>query len=190
SRPYASATRIAGRIGVVFAILFAVVGVLSFNVILLLLALFVYGAATTESRSVLLDELLEGFTIGDVMTRDPGTIPATATVDDLGEKMLQERRTVFPVTDASGAVVGVVTLRDLRRARGPDRGTVEIGDLMHEVPRLDVSADAFETLATLGASGLDAILVESDGDVVGVLSEEDFTHALTIRREHGPGVTW
>ncbi|MFB6354731.1 MAG: site-2 protease family protein, partial [Halobacteriales archaeon] len=43
SRPYASATRIAGRVGVVFAFLFAVVGVMTFQLILVLLALFVYG---------------------------------------------------------------------------------------------------------------------------------------------------
>ncbi|MEF8869500.1 MAG: site-2 protease family protein, partial [Haloarculaceae archaeon] len=56
-RPYASATRIAGRIGVIFAFVFAIVGVFTFQIILLLLAFFVYGAATTESRTVLLDEL-------------------------------------------------------------------------------------------------------------------------------------
>jgi Zn-dependent protease len=80
SRPYVSATRIAGRIGVIFALLFAVVGVLSFNLILLLLAVFVYGAATTESRTVLIDELLEGITVGDIMTRNPRTIASNATM--------------------------------------------------------------------------------------------------------------
>lgn len=190
SRPYASATRIAGRIGVVFAILFAVLGVLSFNIIMLLLALFIYAAATTESRSVLLDELLEGFTVGDIMTRDPSTISEDATVGELGNKMLQDRRTVFPVTDNSGAVVGVVSLADLRRAKGRDRNSVAIGEIMRDVPRVESASDAFETMAMLGTSRLDAVLVEAGGDVVGVLTQSDYAHALSIRRESGPAVTW
>lgn len=188
SRPYASATRIAGRIGVIFAILFAVVGVLSFNVIMLLLALFIYAAATTESRSVLLDELLEGFTVGDLMTPNPSTISADATIGELGEKMLQDRRTVFPVIDEAGAVVGVVSLADLRRTKGTDRNSVAISEIMRDVPRIESAADAFETMAMLGASGMDAVLVEAGGDVVGVLTESDYAHALSIRRESGPTV--
>ncbi len=193
SRPYASATRIAGRIGVIFAIVFAVVGVVSFNIILVLLALFIYAAATTESKSVLLDELLEGFTVGDIMTRSPGTISADATVSELGDRMLQERRTVFPVTDETGAVVGLVSLSDLRRARKSDR-SVTVREILRDVPRLEVTADAFETLALMGSSRLDAVLVEDEGEVVGVLSESDYAHALTVRRGagsgSGPGITW
>lgn len=182
SRPYASATRIAGRIGVVFAILFAVVGVLSFNPILLLLALFVYGAATTESRTVLVDELLEGITVGDIMTRDPQTVGADATVAAFVDRMIRERQTVYPVTDAGGDVVGVVALENLRRVKERDRDTTRVDAVMREVPRVASTADAFDTLALLAQAGTTTALVEEDGAVAGVLSEADYSHALTIQR--------
>jgi len=54
-------------------------GVLNVQIILLLLALFTYGAATTESRTVLVDELLEGRTVGEITTREPATIDRKAT---------------------------------------------------------------------------------------------------------------
>lgn len=181
-RPYASATRIAGRIGVIFALLFAVVGVLGFNLILILLALFIYGAATTESRTVLLDELLEGITVGDIMTRDPQTVEADSTVTAFGNRMLRERQTIFPVTDDSGTIVGVVSVNDLQRVKPADRDTTRVEAVMREVPRITSSADAFDTLAVLAQFGSKNALVEENGVIVGVLSEADYTHAFTIQR--------
>ncbi|WP_435180232.1 site-2 protease family protein [Halorussus sp. AFM4] len=182
SRPYGTATRIAARVGVLFAFLFAVVGVLNFQIIMLLLALFIYGAATTESRTVLLDELLEGFTVGDIMTRDPATVPATTTIDEFGDLMLRDRQTAHLVTDDGGAVVGVVTLADLRRVDRDDWATTRVRDVVRELPEVEATADAFDTLALLTQSGSPTALVESDGEPVGVLTESDYGHALTIRR--------
>jgi Zn-dependent protease len=182
SRPHGTATRIAARIGVAFAFLFAIVGVLNFQIILLLLALFIYGAATTESRTVLLDELLEGITVGDIMTRNPATVPADATVDELGDQMLRDRQTVHLVTGDDGTVVGVITLDDLKKARRADRSTTRVEDIMEDVSRVEATADAFDTLASLNQSGDSEALVYENGALVGVLSEGDFARAMTIRR--------
>jgi len=182
SRPYGTATRLAARVGVGFAFLFAIVAVLNFQIILLLLAFFIYGAATTESRTVLLDELLEGITVGDIMTRDPARITTSTTIDEFGSQMLRDRKPVHLVVDADGTPVGVVTLDDLKKARRGDRQTTTVGDIVRDVPRVDPSADAFDTLVELqGAGGIDAI-VQRDGDVLGVLSEADYAHAMTIQR--------
>ncbi|AUV80857.1 peptidase M50 [Salinigranum rubrum] len=188
SRPYGTATRLAARVGVVFAFLFAVVGVLTFQLLLLLLALFIYGAATTESRTVLLDELLEGITVGDVMTRDPRSVPADSTIDELGEQMLRDRQTVHLVTGLGGEVVGVVTLEDLRKARRADRATMRVTDIMEEVPRVETNDDAFDTLALLNQAGRSEALVYKNGTLVGVLSQADFARAMTIRRGFGSSV--
>ena len=183
NRPYAIATRIAGRIGVVFALLFVVVGVLAFEVILLLLGLFIYSAATTESRTVLIDELLDGVTVGDVMSRDPPTVPATTTVAEFGERMLRERRTAYLVTDESGGIVGVATLAGLKDVAADARGSTRVGAIARDLPRLPPTADAFDAMAAAGRRDGPFALVEVDGVVAGLLSEADFAHALTMQRE-------
>ncbi|MFB6108347.1 MAG: site-2 protease family protein [Haloplanus sp.] len=180
-RPYATATRIASRVGVLFALLFAVVGVLGFQLLLLLLALFLYNAATTESRTVLLDELLDGLTVGDVMSADPATVEASATVEEFGARMLRDRQTIYLVTDGDRPV-GVVSLDDLRSVGREERSTVTVGSVAHEVPRVEAGADAFESLAVLMQAGARNALVESDGRLVGLLSEADYARALTIQR--------
>jgi CBS domain-containing protein len=188
SRPYGTATRIAGRVGVIFAFLFVIVGILTFQILLLLLALFIYGAATTESRSVLLNELLEGIRVSDIMSREPATVAADTTINELGTQMLRNRQTVYPVIDENGITVGVITLNDLQRVRPQDRETTRIEAIMREVPRIEPTADAFETLALLDRSGTSNALVQENGKLVGVLSDSDYAHAMTIRRGFQGGI--
>ncbi len=189
SRPYASATRIAGRIGVVFALLFAVVGVLSFNIILILLAIFVYGAATTESKTVLLDELLEGITVGDIMTRDPRTVAREATVTELVTHMMRDRQMIYPVTDEAGKTIGVVTLNELKGVKEGERDSTQVGEIMRDIPRVAPSADAFETLALLNQARSTTALVAEDDRVLGTLSESDFAHVFNMQRGFQSGLT-
>lgn len=181
-RPYGTATRIAARVGVVFAFLFAIVGVLSFNLIMLLLAWFIYGAATTESRTVLLDELLEGLTVGDIMTTDPPTVGADTTIAAFGDQLLHDRQALHLVTGEAGTALGVVTLADVQGVAGEDHETTRVADVRREVVRVEPTDDAFDALAVLNQAGSTEALVASNGDVVGVLSQSDYAHALTVRR--------
>ncbi|AXG05999.1 site-2 protease family protein [Haloplanus rubicundus] len=188
TRPYGVATRLAARVGVLFAFLFAIVAVLNFQIILLLLAFFIYGAATTESKAVLLDELLEGLTVDDIMTREPATVAASTTVDAFGSQMLRDRQPIHLVVDESGAPVGVVTLADLKKARRADRDAT-VGDIVRDVQRVDPDADAFDTLVELQSAGAPDAIVQRDGELLGVLSESDYAHAMTIQRGFRSTVT-
>ncbi|AEN04852.1 site-2 protease family protein [Halolamina sp.] len=181
SQPYATATRTAGRIGVLFAFLFAIVGVLTFQLLLLLLALFIYGAATTESRAVVLDELLEGITVDDVMSRDPPSIDADATVEEFGSHLLRDRRNAHLVVDG-GAVVGIVTLADLQQTKRQDHSTTRVGEIARDVPRVTPDDDAFDTLALLNQAGASEAIVELRGEVVGTLTQSDYGAAISIRK--------
>jgi Zn-dependent protease len=187
-RPYASATRIAGRVGVVFALLFAVVGVLSFNVILILLALFIYGAATSESRTVLVDELLEGVTVGDIVARNPATVSPDTTLEEFGVRMLRDRQTAYPVVDESGETVGVVSLTDLKGIRRSEHADTRIESVMRSAPSLDSTADAFDSLAELQQAGHANALIREGGSLLGVLSEADYARALSLQREFRGGL--
>ena len=49
-------------------------------------------------------------------------------------------------------------------------------------PRVDVAADAFDTLAELGQQNADYALVEDGERVVGTVSQESFLTAIEIRQ--------
>ena len=181
TRSYASATRTASRIGTSFAILFAVVGVLNFAPMLLLLALFIYAAASGESRTVALADLLEGLTVGDIARPTRLTIDADDSVEELVDRMFAERATEFTVTQA-GEVVGVVTVADFKALSKAQREADPVADLMvTELPRLDAAMSAFDALVELDTGRATSALVESP-EGTHVVSREDFASAMEMRR--------
>ena len=183
SRPYPAATRTAARVGTLFALLFAVVGVLGFSPMLLLLALFVYGGATSESRAVALDDLLSGLTVADVGTVPAEPVAADAAVSDLLARAFDVGRTPRPVVDASDEVVGVVTLADALGVDPDRRGTATVADVAAlDPPTVAATDDAFDALSVLTRSRAPVALVTADGEVAGVVTREDFTTALRFRR--------
>jgi len=186
NRPYASATRIAARIGVTFGLLFVVLGVLAFDLILILVGLFVYGAAKNESRITTVADLLEGVTVVDLMSRDPETLPADTTLRAFADRMFASRRTTFPV-ERDGALVGVVSLDALKRARKLDRETATVAEILSESPvRLRPETDAFEALVAINTAKAQYALVENDaGDVVGIVTLAEFAETMQFAATAG-----
>ncbi len=180
-RSYASATRIAARIGTIFAILFAVVGVFLLNPILLLVALFVYSAATGESRLVTLEELLGGLTVGD-LARTDAAVSTADTASDLFDQLLATRRTDVLVHDSEGAIVGVVTAESLRSVSSSAYDTTPVEALMtSDLPRISRDLSAFEGVAALGEARAEIALVEANGELVGAFSTGDVAAALRLQ---------
>jgi len=184
SRPYGVATRTAARVGVGFAVLFAVFGILAFSPLFLLLAWFVYSAATGESRTVLVDDLLDGLTVGDI-AGDAPTIDAEESVQAFADRVLSERRTEYAVV-RDGAVVGLATLDALRQVRAVERDAYRVEEVMRtDLPSVERDADAFEALAILNERNVGAAFVEADGERVGVVTTADYAAVLQTRREFG-----
>jgi CBS domain-containing protein len=56
---------------------------------------------------------LAGLTVGEVMTREPLTVPESCAVQDALERMRTRRVRRAPVVNARGDLVGIVSLDDL-----------------------------------------------------------------------------
>ncbi|MEF8814392.1 MAG: site-2 protease family protein [Halovenus sp.] len=183
NRSYVSATRTAASVGTVFALLFAVFGILvTFSPLLLLLALFIYAAATSESRSVVLGELLDGLSVGDLVA-DNDPIEADATVAEALDRLLRARRSDLAVV-ADGTVVGAITASELRDVPHDERESTAVGDITTtDLPRLDSATTAFDALYELMTTRSDTAIVEHNGSPVGVVSRADFTAVLDVRRD-------
>lgn len=183
---YVSATRTAARAGTGFAIVFIVLGIFVFSPILILIALFIYVAATTESRTVVLDALLSGVAATDLLDT-PETVPVDATVDTVVPRLLSARRTDLAVVDETGTIVGAITAPSLRSVRPAEYDTTTVGDIMTtDLPRVDSETSAFDALQALRRSPAAVAFVERDGTLVGVLSKGDFAAVIDVRRDTEP----
>jgi CBS domain-containing protein len=118
------------------------------------------------------------------MTRDPVTVPSTATV----ARFLAEgpfghyRHSAFPVLSPDGTAAGLVTVALVDQVPLQTRSTTTIGDTMR--PLSDVATAApddlvVDLLPRLEASRDRRALVLDDGQLVGIVTLADVSRALT-----------
>ena len=138
-RPHAEATRIAGRIGQGAAFVFALLGLFT-NPMLIVIGLFVYLAATAETQHVAFRDGTKGLSVREAMMSEIETLPPTATLDDAVNCLIRTAQKEFPVVDGAGHPRGLLT-RDalipaLARRRPDDAGPRRHGPRHSRHPQL------------------------------------------------------
>ncbi|MEF8774293.1 MAG: CBS domain-containing protein [Halobacteriales archaeon] len=154
----------------------AIVGVFG-NPILVVIALFVYMAAASESRATVVRELLRGVVVRDMMRRDVPTVAADATVEGLFDRIMAERTPRFPVIDG-GPAVGIVTIEEVRDVDPADRATTLVRDVMRtDLATVGPDEDAFRALQAHSEHG-GPLIVAADRGFLGVVAEADFVRTI------------
>jgi Zn-dependent protease/predicted transcriptional regulator len=174
------ATRVAATAGKGFAVLFAIAGFLSANILLMVVAFFVYLGAEAESRGVLLKALLGQLRVRDLMSARLEAVDPSTSVYELGERMLRSRRLAFPVVEG-GSVVGAVSLEDVRKVPAGERGHRHVADIVRRIPPVEASDDASRALRALAEARAPLVPVVEGGAFVGVLTQQDLSRALQLR---------
>ena len=183
NRPHAQATQQAAEVGKLFAFIMGLIGLLALNVILILLAFFIYIAAAGEAQQTVMKAAFEGVTVADVMTtrQDLHVVAPTDTIAELVERMFRERHIGYPVVD-SGDLVGMVTLDDAREVRTEERDAYYVEDVMsRDVRTIHPGADAMDALRELQQQDIGRLpVVDEWGDLVGIISRTDLMTAFTV----------
>src|SRR5512138_400502 len=184
------ATRIAAALGKAFAIGFAVLAFVSANLLLMVVAFFVYVGAESESRSVLVKAFLGEIRVRDLVRSRPEPVDAFTSLYDLGERMLRERRLAYPVAEG-GRVVGVATLEDVRKVPLEERGRMTVGEVARRVQPLQARDHATEAMRALAEAGLPVLPVVDGAAPAGVLGRQDLARGLQLveleATQHPPG---
>lgn len=176
-------TQNAVRVSRVFALFFGLVGLLNFNIILILIAFFIYIGSQSELFYVMAQYALKGMKVRDVFVRtDP--IPENASVLEAAKLMVDERSTALPVAN-SGPPYGIVNVESLQRVPKSLWGQTSVRNIQSEVP---ISADIDEPLDELLTSGQLSnwgIPVTEDGNVIGLVRMSDILETIQLREVAG-----
>ena len=186
SHDYAKATATAARVGRAFALVFAVVGIfLLDSPTLALVAVFVWIAATGEAISVRTSAALAHVPLSAVMITDFRTLEPNDKLARAADLTIDGFQEDFPVTD-HGALVGMLTRRDLLRglaARGRD---ATVGDAMRrEFPTAAIDDPADSALERLAGAHGAAVPVLRGQELVGVLTVGNVSEFLSLRAAMG-----
>jgi Zn-dependent protease/CBS domain-containing protein len=187
------ATQTAAAVGEGFAFLFFVYGILSGNLVLVLIAVFVFFGATAEAQLVRQRELMRGLSVRDAMEARQHTQTVTPyhtlgqVLDAVIDSYQEDYPVVedFPVVDENGNLVGMITRKEILAAAHSPGRYYYVRDLMKtKFPTLSPGADLFgEGYRLLQKSGLRALPVVEGGKLVGMLTIEDIGHAGLLNKE-------
>src|SRR5215212_4115348 len=177
------ATNISSTIGQVFAATFFLIGLLSGDILLALVAVFIFFGASGEAQMVRQRELTSGLTVSEVMGTKPHTETVTPnhTFGQVLDLVIHGYQEDFPVLD-DGNLVGIITRDEIMTAAHSPERYSSVRDLMKtNVPTISSQADLFEDgLRILQQSGLRALPVTENGELVGMLTIEDVGQASLL----------
>lgn len=188
--PYIRATRIAVSVGKLFAYILALIGLLTWPVGLwfIVIALFIYMAASEEERSTTTSMTLEGIKVRDIMTADVHTLDLTTTVSQAIDTMFRLKHLGYPVMDA-GKMAGIVTLTDVSRVPLDVRSTTPVRDIMtRNVITLKPDDDASTALQKLSTNKIGRLVVMEGDRIAGIISRTDMLKALELYEVARAGV--
>ena len=111
---YAKATKIAVNFGHAFALLFGFIGLTSQppRILLIIIAIFIYMAASGEETQVELKAILKNFKVKDVLPKDFLTLSPDANISKVLEIVFHSHQEDFPVME-EGRLVGFLTRQDI-----------------------------------------------------------------------------
>jgi stage IV sporulation protein FB len=179
----ARATRIAASVGQLLAFALGFAALMTGNMLLLLIAFFVFLGAGAEAAAVETRAAGLGLTVREMMVTDFRTLPAWATLRDAAELLVASDQREFPVVDNTGSVEGILTRDDLVKGLS-QKGADALARSALQAPSPPVSAGlSFEVaLATLQSSGRSALPVIENGRLIGLLTKDNITDLVLVRR--------
>ncbi len=177
---YMQATQVAAAIGQGMAILFGFLGIVTFNPILLFIALFVYVGAQQEARMTMIRVAVEGVPVRQAMVTRFETLKPSSTVSDAVEKLLAGSQQEFPVVD-DGKLTGLLTRKTLVQALSENGLDTRVSDIMQEscavVQETEMLENVFRQMQEEKCS---ALPVMSGDKLVGILTLENVGELMMI----------
>ena len=191
------ATRIAATVGKFFGYLFIAAGLIEAFVFgqfgglwLAFIGWFLNNAAGSSYQQAVMDQALRGVDVGDVMDHAPeGVLPTIPVQSLVFNHFLDANHRAVSVQDPDGALVGLVTLTDLRHLAQNDWPTTPVSQIMTPTPRLRTvmpTDDLRQAIQLMADNRYHQLPVVDQGRLVGILDRDHIVQYLHRRELISP----
>lgn len=177
---YKKATSIAVNFGHLFALFFGYIGIVHGSIFLILIAVFIYMAASAEEMQVDVRETIRKFQVRDVLPDKFLTLSDDVPLAKVLELVFHSHQEDFPVVE-DHKLVGFVTRNDII-ANVHQFGTRRlVKDVMRkDFPTLKTTDLLTDAQRIMESSGLKALPVVKDEKLQGIISLEDISRVYTV----------
>lgn len=134
------------------------------------------------------ENVLEGAVVRDVMTKRPTTLDPDTPLAEVSRLLTEQHHPAFPVADAEGVFVGVLTVYDLHGVPVEDYSNTRVHEVMRTTyPHVTAAHSGFYALKLMVKYNLGRIpVVEHRGKdrvIVGIISKTDIVSAYARMME-------
>jgi CBS domain-containing protein len=155
---------------------------------LILIGMFIRGAAGASQNAAAMDRVLRGTCVGDVMVEEPVVVDAQARVADAVEEVfLRHGFGGYPVVE-DGRVVGLLSLAEVKRCPREERARRSAAEIMRPVgealqvaPRTTLG----DALRHMRESGSGRLLVMEEGRLLGIVTQTGILRVLGMSLQLG-----
>jgi predicted transcriptional regulator len=154
---------------------------------MILIGWFLNNASTKGYQQLVVRDILEDVPVRRMTKRNPPTVPADITVDELIEDyIMQSDDHAFPVIENGQELVGIVCLDDIRPVPSVERASKRVFDIM--TPRSDlitISPDdnANKALEEISKQSIRQIVVMDGDEMFGLVRRRDIVRFLQLQSE-------
>jgi Zn-dependent protease/CBS domain-containing protein len=176
------ATDIAARLGKVFAVLIAIVG-LFYNPFLVLIAFVVWAGASQERALVQLKSAISGVPVSAAMLRRVETISPEQPLEDAAAMLLRGGLNQLPVID-HGEPIGVITRSDVATALSHAGPNATVANAPQHTVVMVSPGDSLDSVLDKLRQAPDSVaLVVDHGQPVGVLTAEHLAAYVALHSQ-------
>ncbi|MBV2360831.1 site-2 protease family protein [Thalassococcus sp. CAU 1522] len=176
------ATRIAATAGQIVALLFGFWGASSGNIVLILIAVFVFLAAQAEAADVQNRAIAHGLSARDAVITSFEPLSPDDTLAMAGQALIRTTQHEFPVLAADGRLAGFLTRSALLRGMAEGAATRPVSDMMEtDVPVLPLSAPLEQVLDALAQAPAVAV-TDRFGALAGYITRENIGELMVLRQ--------
>ena len=179
---YTRATRVAASIGQALAVVFGFLGLFG-NPLLVLVAVFIFLAASGEAGYVQAREYTRGYLASHTMITAFEPLSPLSTADDAAALLLRTTQQEFPVLDGAKSLRGVLTREALIEALKTSGGATPVLDIMdRQVPTVPENACLDNVFQLLQKSRARIVaVVDPRQRFVGYITPENLTELVMIQ---------
>jgi len=183
----ARATRIAVVVGQTFALLLGLLGIFGGGIFLVVIAAFIYLGAQAEGRGDETKGALGRLRVSQAVNVDVDTARPDQTIGTLAARLFHSYQSDFPVVEADGQVVGIVTRDRLITMLGQHGADYPVSEAMiTQFPVGALDEPVYDVLQRMRAGGYRAAPIMESGRLVGMLSLEDISEVFALLAAAGP----
>ncbi len=180
---YKDATAVAVRLGHIFALLFAYFGIVYGHIFLMIIAVFIYMAASSEGLQVQVTETIKYYTVRDILARHFESVGPDTPVSKVLELMFHTHQEDYPVLE-EGRLKGIITRREVIRGMHEGGKEITVGRIMREdIPPVKVTTGLDTARKLMLKYNTHAMPVQKNGKIVGVVTLDDINRVYVVASE-------